>query len=168
VGETLACGTGASAAAVVATVLGRVDPTKPVHAHLTGGDLTLRVDFSPTAASTCPQHRSVGALFPCSCSNTPAVSASHFPTRRVVSCLQRRAGTGTSPSSGCGWKDRLTSSSTVLPESHCKQTNKNDTTTNLLYNAHACGFRRSFRSSSTLVKSISRESLRKHDGESET
>lgn len=53
-GETLACGTGASAAAVVATVLDRVDPTKPVHAHLTGGDLTLRVDFSPTAASTCP------------------------------------------------------------------------------------------------------------------
>lgn len=50
VGETLACGTGASAAAVVATVLDRVDPTKPVHAHLTGGDLTLRVDFSPTAA----------------------------------------------------------------------------------------------------------------------
>ena len=65
VGETLACGTGASAAAVVATVLGRVDPTKPVHAHLTGGDLTLRVDFSPTAASTCPfSTDAVGALVP--------------------------------------------------------------------------------------------------------
>jgi hypothetical protein len=78
VGETLACGTGASAAAVVATVLGRVDPTKPVHAHLTGGDLTLRVDFSPTAASTCPlsTDRSVP-------SSLPVVSASHFPTCRV-------------------------------------------------------------------------------------
>jgi diaminopimelate epimerase len=47
VGPTLACGTGASAAAVVAAVLGHVDGERPVHAHLAGGDLTPRVDMSP-------------------------------------------------------------------------------------------------------------------------
>jgi diaminopimelate epimerase len=47
VGPTLACGTGASAAAVVAAVLGHVDGERPVRAHLAGGDLTLRVDMSP-------------------------------------------------------------------------------------------------------------------------
>lgn len=51
VGPTLACGTGASAAAVVAAALGHADPKLPVTVHLLGGDLTLRLDLTDCSAS---------------------------------------------------------------------------------------------------------------------
>lgn len=51
-GPTLACGTGASAAAVLAAVLGHVDQSAPIHVHLAGGDLTLRVDFTTADAAS--------------------------------------------------------------------------------------------------------------------
>lgn len=41
-GETLACGTGACAAAVTAKRLGYVDPVDPVHVNMRGGSLTIQ------------------------------------------------------------------------------------------------------------------------------
>jgi len=58
-GETLACGTGASAATVVAAVLGHIDPMKPVHTQLAGGDLTIRVDTLPGWADSKERHQLV-------------------------------------------------------------------------------------------------------------
>ncbi len=43
VGRTLACGTGATAAAAIAGARGLVDPKKPVRVRLPGGELSLRI-----------------------------------------------------------------------------------------------------------------------------
>ena len=52
VGETLACGTGACAAAVAAVRLGGL--TSPVTVHLKGGDLEIAVDDDLEVTMTGP------------------------------------------------------------------------------------------------------------------